>query len=357
MLRNRWMFVLPLLVLTALAVPQLGAAEIRDRAGIFSAEAIRKAQAEFDRNERSTSVPVVIETITAIPGLERGASASEKRSAIEALAEKKAKAIRYEGVYLLISKDDQVFSELLVREHLASVLPRERRRAVRDALLGEFKKGNFDAGLVKGSATLAEALSEAPVAAPRRAVPGVPAQRRGDAGRFGLGSLLAIGLGIFGVLVLMRVLGGLFNRGGGYPGQVGMGGMGPGMGPGPGYGGPGYGYGGPRGGGFFSGMLGGLGGALAGNWLYDQFSGRHSGAGHFDAGTYTPGEATEAQDPGGDAFVGGDDDGGQGTSWADPGGDTGGDWGGGDGGGDWGGGGGDWGGGDWGGGGGDGGGW
>ena len=118
MLRNRWMFALPLLVLTALAVPQLGAAEIRDRAGMFSAEAVRKAQAEFDRSERTTSVPVVIETITAIPGLERGASSSEKARAIEALAEKKAKEIGYEGVYLLISKDDHVFSELLVRERL-----------------------------------------------------------------------------------------------------------------------------------------------------------------------------------------------------------------------------------------------
>ena len=34
---------------------------------------------------------------------------------------------------------------------------------------------------------------------------------------------------------------------------------------------------GGRGGGSFSGMLGGIGGAIAGNWLYDQFSGRHSG--------------------------------------------------------------------------------
>ena len=65
-------------------------------------------------------------------------------------------------------------------------------------------------------------------------------------------------------------------EGAGYPNQ--MGGMGmqrPGIGGGPGYfgGGGGGGYGG-RGGGFLSGMLGGLGGAVAGNWLYDQFSGR-----------------------------------------------------------------------------------
>ena len=135
------------------------------------------------------------------------------------------------------------------------------------------------------------ALSEASAEAPGERLPGSRPPRRGDAGKFGLGTLLVIGLGIFGVLLLLRVLGGLFNRGAGYPAQMGMGGMRPGMGPGPGYGGPGYGYGGPRGGGFFSGMLGGLGGALAGNWLYDQFSGRHAGAGHTDAAAYTPGEA------------------------------------------------------------------
>ena len=94
-------------------------------------------------------------------------------------------------------------------------------------------------------------------------------------------------------------------------------------------------------------MLGGLGGALAGNWLYDQFSGRHGGPGHTDAGSYVPTESTSAYDPTGDAPVGADDDGGMGASWGDDPGaaDTGGDWSGGDGGGDWGGGGGDWGGG------------
>ncbi len=116
------------------------------------------------------------------------------------------------------------------------------------------------------------------------------------------------------------------------------------------------GYGG-RGGGFFSGMLGGLGGALAGNWLYDQFSGRHSNYGSADAASTDYSSGVPGQ--GGDAIVGADDDPGGGTSWDDgAGADTGGgdwgggggDWGGGDGGGDWGGGGGDWGGGgggDW----------
>src|SRR5271157_2798110 len=352
MFKHRAKYAMPLVAFAALAVPQLGAAEVRDRGGIFTAEAIKKAETVLDRIERRTKIPVVIETIEAIPGLARDSSASEKRTAVERVAEQRARELGYEGVYLLISKNDHVISRVLVKKRYDSLLPLEKRDEVRDTLTREFKGGRFDEGLLKTTALLDSALAEAPaVSGNRRAVPGVPAPGRGDVhgAKFGLGTLLlVIGLGIVGVLLLLRVLGGVFGRaGGGYSAPMGMGGMpGPGTGPGPGYG-PGYGggSGAPRGG-FFSGMLGGLGGALAGNWLYDQFSGRHGGAGHSDAAAYPAAESPAPADQGGDDFVGGNDDGGQGTSWSDPGGaDAGGNWGGGDGGGDWGGGGGDWGGG------------
>src|SRR4051794_21558441 len=141
MLRIRWTLALPLLALAGLAGPGVAASEIRDRAGLFSAEAVRKAETELDRSERRTRIPVVIETIPAIPNLEGNASAGEKRQAIETLAEKKAKDIGYEGVYLLISKQDRVFSEPLVKKRLESALPRGRRQAVREALVTEFKQG------------------------------------------------------------------------------------------------------------------------------------------------------------------------------------------------------------------------
>jgi len=341
-------------VMAALAVSQVEASEIRDRAGMFSAEAVKKARAELDRTEQKTGIPVLIETIDAIPGLEKDAPASTRRQAIETLAERRAREAGNEGVYLLLSKADKVTSQVLVRQRFEPHLPREARQAVRDAMLAEFKSGNYDKGLLRAVETMDRSLASAPSGAlrlrPDAAAPAPAAPRRANAegGKFGIGSLLMIGLGIFGVLLLLRVLGGLFNRSsGGYPAGMGMGGMPrPGMGPGPGYGAPGYGgYGGGRGGGFFSGMLGGLGGALAGNWLYDQFSGRHGGS-QTDASSYPAMGSPDPYSPGGDEFVGGNDQGGGGASWGDAGtADTGGDWGGGDGGGDWGGGGGD--GGDW----------
>jgi uncharacterized protein len=342
-------------------VAQLEAAGVRDGAGLFSASTVRKADADLDRLEKRAHVDVVIETIDHIPGLGRDSSPETRHTAIEDLAERRAREIGYEGVYLLISKNDRVFSKVLVRERFDARMPRHERLAVRDALQRAFKAGNFDQGLLNATEIIERSFSDVPVQP--RAVRDLPVGQRAGAqhARFGLGTLLMIGLGIFGVLLLLRLLGGLFGgSSAGYPPQMGMGGM-PRPGMGPGYGGPGgYGYGAPRGGGFFSGMLGGLGGALAGNWLYDQFSGRHGG--HTDyASTMSP-DVPVSQSPDSDAFVGGDDDGVGGTSWDDSGG-TGstGDWGGGDGGGDWGGGsdgGGDWGGGggDWGGGG-DGGGW
>ena len=158
MFKHRARFAVPLVAFAALAVPQLGAAEVRDRAGLFSSAAVKKAEAELDRIERRTHIPVVIETIEAIPGLGRDSSASEKRTAVTRLAEQRAREIGYEGVYLLISKNDHVFSPVLVQKRFDLLLPREKRQEVRDSLAREFKGGQFDEGLLKTTALLTTAL-------------------------------------------------------------------------------------------------------------------------------------------------------------------------------------------------------
>ena len=78
----------------------------------------------------------------------RDAPTAKRRQAIDALAVERDKAIRDEGIYLLISKRDHVISHVLVRERLADVLPIGKRDAIRDAFVEEFKKeGGYDAGL------------------------------------------------------------------------------------------------------------------------------------------------------------------------------------------------------------------
>lgn len=350
---TRWPIAIPMALLL-LGANAFGSA-VRDEAKMFSERTVELAQAHLDRLERSTNIPVVIETIEHVPGLAKGASPREKREAINEVAKRRDSQIRDEGIYILISRDDRLISQPLVRARLEGIVPEGRRDAIREAFIEEFKREEYDTGLVKGVSMIEKVLEGHKVATPHvggraGAAPPIGAgARRGHVGGGSgvFGTFLLIGLGILAVLILLRVLGGLFGRsaGAGYPGQMGgMGGPRPGMGPG-GYYGGGPGYGG-RGGGFFSGLLGGLGGAIAGNWLYDQMSGRHGG-GMTSAGAGYPVDETSLPDQGDDAIIGAEDHGGQGGSWDDGGTDSGGgDWGGGgDVGGDWGGGGGDWGGG------------
>jgi uncharacterized protein len=353
------------LVLFAIAIPTQ-AASIRDKAGMFDAEAVKKAEAELTRLERQYDVPVVIETIEALPDHAQ-IKKEQRQRAIDDLAVERDRQEGSGGIYILMAKEDRIMSHVLVPGWLGRHLGKERRLAIRDAFVGGFRTGDFDGGLLAGvkavgrelAAAQAEAGGSLRKAEGRRGQPGVGAAppirnvpARANAGGSGWMALIGIVVVILAIVFVIRLLGSLFGGGARrYAGPA----QGPGpMGGAPGYGG-GYGGGG-GGGGFFSGLMGGIGGALAGNWLYDRFSGRHGG-GMFDNTAYgAPAGPLGGGSPDDNEIVGANDDAGVGGSWGDAGGDAGGgDWGGGgDGGGDWGGG--DAGGGDWGGGGGDGGG-
>lgn len=327
---------LALLAMTAAA----SASEIRDRAGMFSKEAVRKATAILDRAEEKTRVPTIIETIPTLDG-----------ETISNVSLRRAQESRTQGVYVLIARAEH---KVEARD-AHSFLGADRRKEIETAFTENFSRGKsgLDLGLVRGAETIAEKINEvprrgtnarpAPSGRGANVQPAPPGRGAGGGGS-GLGAFLLIGAVILGAVLLIR----LFSRaarpgyGPGMPGGPGPMPSGPGYGPG-GYGAPGY---GGRGG-FWSSMLGGIGGAMAGNWLYDRFSGRH----HHDPSIGNPDPTGGTPDPGAGTTDWGGNPGG--TSWSDPP-DTGGggDWGGG-GGSDWGGGGGDVaGGGDWGGGGG-----
>jgi len=309
----RWFLALPLALATAVGTAQ--ASSVRDQAGLFSPDAVRQAETELNRIERDNQITTTIETIDSLDGQTVGEAAQR-------LARQTGSA----GLFVLIAKKESKIDAIAERSY-SRAMSNARLRAIQNAFITEFKNRDFDAGLLKGVKTIRSEVSAAKSEfgtlrqgnAPLQR--GVGPVRHGNRpGTFGLGSLLGIGLLILGVLFIARLIGSLFG-GQRYP-------MGGPMGR-PGYG-PGYG----GGGGFMSSLFGGIGGALAGNWLYDQFSGRHHHGGDYANTADYGNDAGNAPD-----WSGGSDAGG-------------GDWGGGDGGGDWGGGGG----GDWGGGG-DGGGW
>jgi uncharacterized protein len=322
LLKHRWLLALPLI--GGVMIGTAAASSIQDEARLFSPDAVREAEAKLKDVERETSVTTTIETIPSLDG----------RSINEAAVER-ARATRTEGLFILIPKQEHRIW-VLASQHYNRAINPARRQAIEGAFVDSFKRRDFDAGLKDGVQAIARELAAAQAETGgrlRQANAPRPVARPGG-GSFGLGTLLGIGLLIVAVLIGVRMLGALFGGG--------RGAYGPGMGRpdmGPGYGGPGY---GGRGGGFFSSLLGGIGGAMAGNWLYDQFSGRHHGGTYADNTSYAPGSEA-APTTGGDEWGGGAGTGGDwggGDSGGDPGG---GDWGGG--GGDWGGGGGDWGGG------------
>jgi uncharacterized membrane protein YgcG len=329
------------LLLAASAAPALG--DVRDKAGLFSPEAIAKANAELARIERETKIPVTIETVPSLHGVPID----------QALAEY-AKGDGVRGLFVLIPKAEgkvKAESSREYRHHFS----RPQYDAIEEAFVPGFRKRDFDAGLTQGVAHIASVLPAIARSAPAQAGVArqpargpIPAQGpvRGPVqARSGISMLIGIVLLVLGVLIVFRLLGALFGaRRGGYGPGYGPGQMrgGPGYGA-PGYGGGGPGYGGGGGGGFMSSLFGGLGGAMAGNWLYDQFGRHHSP----DQAGYVPGADPAApadagpdwqgSEGGGADWGGGDAGGGGGADW---GGGGGGDWGGGGGGGDWGGGGG-----------------
>jgi hypothetical protein len=337
----RWLLCVPLATL-ALSSPA-SASEINDTAGMFDPAVVRRAQAELERIERQYQVPITIETTPSLDGQN-----------VNDLAVLRDRQRGNRGIYILMAQREHKISNVLIPGTLKDRLPEQRLLGVRDAFTAGFKQGDFNGGLTQGirgieamlSVETAEAGRPLVPAAPRppgardRAAPAgrplggvAPAGRNG--GGSGFGMLIMIGLVIVAVLIGLRLLGSLFGgarRGYGTPGSPG-----------------GYGYGG-GGGGFFSSLFGGLGGALAGNWIYDQFSGRHrSPGGDYQGGSsFDPG-LPPSSGAGSDEIVGADYGGGAGGDWGgsdagggDWGGGAGGDWGGGGGGGDGGGGGGDW---------------
>src|SRR5689334_20130088 len=138
MVTTKWLIAIPLAMLLSGATARASA--IRDEARMFRPQVVEEARRHLDRIERSTNIPVVIETISHLPGVDRETPSKEKVKAINEAARRRDAEIHDEGIYILISKADKVISAPLVRERLERFLPRGKRDAIRDAFLEGFKK-------------------------------------------------------------------------------------------------------------------------------------------------------------------------------------------------------------------------
>ncbi len=372
--------------------------KVIDNAGIFSSKAEQKADEEIAQIKRRTGKDLLIETFRsaedAPSALVKKSDLKNKEGRVRFFKEwalERANTSRVNGIYLLICMKPRYVESVVgeqtrkrgaftpenaatLRKKIQAHMPEDPDEALRAAV-------SYVASVLPAETKASDSPFTVPTGKvqttppPTRRETGPTTNRTGSLSFAPLLSCVCIGLFLlvaaWGVFGLIRA----FTRprtpaGPGYdrpPGQAGPGYGGPGYG-GPGYGAPGYGGGG---GGFLSSMLGGLFGAGAGMWLYNNIFGGHASqyggtlpmapptAPYSDRQTEAPSDVGGDYTAGGDDFgdnAGGGDFGGGDTGGGDFGGDTGGgDVGGDVGGGDFGGdvGGGDFGGGDFGGGGGD----
>jgi uncharacterized protein len=316
---------------------------IRDKADLFSKDAIEKADRKIEAIHRDFNKTLAIETFAEVPDdLKKKLEDKGKKEFFAEWANDRSRDLGVRGVYVLVSKDPKYY-RTRVGSDTKLLLSQSKLDKI---LLDNFNNNEFDKGLLEAvDYVAAELQSNAPKANSSKKNTGDLVNKDQINKAKPYLSWICIGLsillGVWLLFALIRAFTGGGNRGG----------------PGGGPGGGGYGGGGGGGGGFMSSMLGGLFGAAAGMYLYNNFFGGStpSAMGGSNPSAYG-GDANDGAAGGGGGDygddAGGEDAGGGGGDWgADDGGGGGGDWGGGDagGGGDWGGGGGDFGGGggDW----------
>ncbi|MCB1192375.1 MAG: TPM domain-containing protein [Leptospiraceae bacterium] len=287
--------------------------EVVDSGGMFSSQAISKANEKLTEIKRQTNKEMVIETIDSLDNKN-----------VSDVALEKARARRVNGVFVLIAKKEKKIS-IKVGGKTQQLFGRSETGTLKAKFTEEFKTKNFDNGLLSATDYFAQVITTAPKNhRSQSSAPPVASASRGGSS-FPWFKILVIG--IIGFLIF-RLIGFLISRsmggGSGAPGHYGQGG--------------GYGYGGGGGPGIMGSIMGGLFGAMAGSWLYDKFTGNDGLFANSSQDNYGNSDSNDSWSSQDDGYNYSDDsgsfDGGGSSDW---GGDSGGgDWGGGDsGGGDW----------------------
>lgn len=309
---------------------------VQDQAGMFSAATVAQLNERISSFNAATGKEIVVMTVPSLGG------ATLQSAAASAFSQQSVN-----GVLIFIARDDR--RDIIVPDRTgvqAGWFTPDVLRDIRTTMETQFRSENYDAGITGAVDSL---LSVYRAHSGQRVQPqsgtvgaGVPAAYR--ASRMGHISMfwwiIIIAIGFLILRSILRAASRPRYYGGAPPGAA-PGGAPPGAGYGPGYG-PGYGYGGFGGGGsFWSGLLGGLGGAWLGNELFrggggaiaptdaGQTTGQDAGGGwgadsagwQSDAGQADMGGAS-----GGDWSGGGFGDSGGGFGDGGGGGDSGGGW-------------------------------
>lgn len=316
-----------LVLLAAVLSPLPAAARdyVQDQAGMFSKQAIQQVDERIAAFNAATGKEIVVVTVPSLGG------SSLQDAAAAAFAQQ-----HVNGVLIFIARDDR--RDIIVPDRVGSQagwFTPDVLRSIRTQMESQFKNEAYDDGLQAGvEGVLAiyrshvQGSTRSGAAAPASGLPAIQTARTNGVH---ISMFWWIIIAVVGFLILRSVMRAFAAPRYGPPGMP-PGAYPPGGGPpagyGPGYGGGGYGGGG---GSFWSGLLGGLGGA----WLGNEMFGRGGGGAIGPADAAQGGAADPGGSWGGDSGAGFQNDAGQ----ADMSGASGGDWSGGGFGGDGGGGG------------------
>jgi uncharacterized protein GlcG (DUF336 family) len=133
----------------SLVSPARHSSALKDTARIFSESAIAAAQRELERVERETGVATVIETVNTLDD-----------KPVNEVASRLARQSGIQGIFALIARKEKSIDVLVSRKY-QTALPRDRRNRIRDAFIEAFRRQDFDGGLQRGVAAIAQVLAAA----------------------------------------------------------------------------------------------------------------------------------------------------------------------------------------------------
>ena len=298
------------------AAGRAGSGGVVDNGAFFSEQAKSDAVKVIAEMERTLKRGVLIETFKEIPAdVKTGVNLQDKPATSQMYdqwARKQAKQHGVNGVYVLIVKSPSHLQTEVGTETQQLAFTMKDRTALASLMVGKLGAKQNDEALRDGvnfvSATMKSHLPNHPRTGTAPVpVPSHPAQSSGGMGW--LIPAIVIGLVVWVVIGIIRAISGRVS-GGSAMGQAGGGGG--------------------AGGGFFSSLIGGMFGAAAGMWMYDQFFSSHGnsayGADHNDVNGGDSGFSGQDTDysGSGDDFGGGSDGGSSGGGDFGGGGDSGG---------------------------------
>ena len=298
--------VLGLLSFALLVSPVESRAErgvIIDGGGFFSDSAKAEANRQLLELGMRFKKEVVIETFKGIPARVTQGVNLEDRAAVNRMFEmwtlELARQQRVNGIYVLLSKEPAHLQVIIGNETQRTLFTGKDRAVLVEVMLAKLRNKQSDEALLQGVGVIASAMKSHLIDRSQSAAQNREAVKNEESSPWGW--VLAAVVGFLVAWLLVGIIRSMFSGGGNAGGMAAPG----------------------SGGGFMTSLLGGMFGAAAGMWLYDQFSG-HSGS-DMDRGGYddsNPNRRDTDYSSSGDTF--GDDAGGGDSGGGDSGGGDGG---------------------------------